>query len=112
MADSSEDRARYFECAFDHDKDHEGNLPPARVVGLTVMRPISTPNGVDIAPETVYVEPVKDTRLFKTDDPVVAEALAQCPDVREIDKPSQKVLKEHRDQTAAYVAAQSPSPEA
>ena len=112
MPESSEDRARYFECAFDHDKDHHGNLPPATRVAVTVLRPVQTPSGVDVAPETAEVEAIKDTRLFKTDDPVVAEALAQCPDVREIDKPSQKVLKEHRDQTAAYVAAQSPSPEA
>lgn len=99
--------ARFFECAFTHDQDQDGNLPPATVVAVTVARPTLAPGGgVDLAPESARVQAIKGTRIFETSDPVIAEALAQCPDLRETDKPSAKTLKDQRDSSAAYEAAQ------
>lgn len=99
---------RYFAIAFDHDKDHEGNLPPAAPMAINVQRPRMMKDGsVEIAPEGATVHPIPGTRIYETDDPVVGEALSQCPEslLIEIEQPSAKALKDQKDQTATHLAA-------
>lgn len=99
---------RYFAIAFTHDKDHDGNLPPAAALSINVLRPRMQQDGsVEIAPESASVQPIPGTRIFETDDPVIAEALSQCPEslLIEIEQPSAKAIKEQKDQTATHLAA-------
>jgi hypothetical protein len=99
---------RYFAIAFDHDKDHEGNLPPASSMALTIQKPIQLKDGsVEIAPIGVTIEPIPGTRIFEVDDPVIAKALEQTPEslLIEIEKPSAKAIKDQKDQTAQHLAA-------
>ena len=102
----SADTTRYFAIAFEHDRDQYG-LPPAQPMAINVIKPIMVNGTPDLAPETAVVQPIDGTRIYHTDDPVVAEALAQLPETLliEIEKPSAKALKDQKDQTADYLAA-------
>lgn len=105
---SADDGTRYFEIAFDHDKDAHGNLPPAAEVSVTVLRPVKVTGGsIEMAPQNDTVVPMPGTRIFATADPITADSLALLPTLREIDKPSSKELKSHRDSSTAYEAAQN-----
>lgn len=108
------DTTRYFECNFDHDRLDDGTLPPAVTVGTIVLKPVQVRKGVvEMRPERVEVPAIPGTRIFATGDPVVAQVLAQTPDLREIDKPSPKLLKQQRQQSrnAADVAANTATKE-
>ena len=85
---------RYFECAFDHDKLPDGSLPPARQLAVTVARPVILDGQPGMGAERVIVKAIPGTRTFVTADPVVADALATVPTLRETDPPKQTKSKD------------------
>lgn len=101
---------RYFAIAFEHDRDPlSGALPPAAPLGINVVRPVMVNGAPDLVPVGETVQPIEGTRIYETDDALIAKALEECPEslLIEIEKPSAKALKEQRDQTAEYLAAKA-----
>ena len=96
---------RWFQVAFDHDRNPDGGLPPAPLIGLSVQRPVMIAGQVHTPPERIELKAVPGTRLFQTTDPVIAAALEQLPTLVEIDPPSQQQLNKHKQQITTPASA-------
>jgi hypothetical protein len=90
---------QYFELNDDIGLNAEGNPEPLHEIGVTVAIP--TMNGDDVVsvPQRTTVKPIPGTRIFKTDDQVIAAAIFDSGLVHETNAPSQSQLKQERDVT-------------
>src|SRR4051794_21298768 len=79
--------------------DEAGNPEPIHEVGLAVLVPTMKDGQIVDVAERVTLRPAPGTRVLKTDDPRVADALLQSGQYEEIDAPSQRQLAKERAET-------------
>lgn len=101
---SKDNPARWFECAFDHDRQADGSLPPAITVAVVVAQPTMMDGKVIDGADRMQLDAVPGTRWFTTADPRLGAALAQLQWLAEIDEPSPSQIKQHKQEL------KSPSP--
>lgn len=95
------------------DNPEAGQLEPAREMALTIGVPTQVGRDIISIPQAVTLEPIAGTRVFKIDDPLVANVLGDHPHLHEVDPPDRSDLKAERDKTAAArEAAKTTSKEA
>lgn len=85
------------------DNPMAGELQPAQAWGFFYAQPTVDDDGqVVAAAQRAELTPIPGTRIFKVDDPLIANVAAQATEVvREIDAPSKKQLDTARKTTEA-----------
>lgn len=107
---------RYFELRSEHGIDSGENREPLAEIGLNVPIPVRAASGLTVAPHAIRIKPaqttgklgariIPDTRLVEAEEPLIAAALAEKPELfTEVDKPSKSTLDEHQKETEAHLA--------
>jgi len=93
---SKDKPARWFQCAFDHDRQADGTLPPAVAVAVIVAQPTMVDGKIVDGADRMQVDAVPGTRWFTTTDPRLGVALAQLEWLDEISEPSPAQIKQHK----------------
>jgi hypothetical protein len=90
---------RYFEINDDVGINADGNPEPLHEIGVTVSIP--TMNGSDVVdvPQRTTVKPIPGTRTFKTDDPIIAQAILDSGLVHETTQLTKAEIKAQREST-------------
>lgn len=91
----------YFQIADGVGIDPGGNPEPAVEVGIALAVPTVVDGELVNLEQRVSVSPIKDSRIFVTDDPLVADGLRGIPTLVEIDEPNKAAISSSVKETQA-----------